>query len=115
VDASHEAWLLLRAFIALVAVLALAVVALRFGLPWLVRRNAAAGERQIVVEDVCLLDRGNRLYAVRWQGERLLVATSSEGAVLLSRRASGPESEGGGTGLAAGSARSSSGPHGETA
>jgi hypothetical protein len=113
VDASHEAWLLLRAFIALAAVLALAVVALRFGLPWLVRRSAAAGDKQIVVEDVCLLDRGNRLYAVRWQGERLLVATSAQGAVLISRRTSGPENEG--TGLAAASARSSSGPHGESA
>ena len=93
VDASHEAWLLLRAFVALAAVLALAVVALRFGLPWLVRQRAASGEKQIVIEDVCLLDRGHRLYAVRWQGERFLIATSPERVELLTRRPASRENE----------------------
>lgn len=88
-DASQEAWLLLRALIALFAVLALAVVALRFGLPWLVRQRAA-GERQLAVEDVCLLDRGHRLYVVRWQEERLLVATSPERVEVVGRRPAGP-------------------------
>ena len=84
-EASQEAWLLLRAFVALFAVLALAVVTLRFGLPWLVRQRAAAGERQIVVEDVCLLDRSHRLYVVRWRDERLLIATSGTKVSLLAR------------------------------
>jgi len=115
VDASHEAWLLLRAFVALAAVLALAVVALRFGLPWLVRQRAASGEKQIVIEDVCLLDRGHRLYSVRWQGERLLLATSPERVSLLSRRTASRESDATTSGHASASARSSSGPHGENA
>ena len=114
-DASQEAWLLLRAFVALAAVLALAVVALRFGLPWLVRQRAASGEKQIVIEDVCLLDRGHRLYAVRWQGEQFLLATSPERVELLTRRTAGKESETATSGQASASARSSSGPHGEKA
>lgn len=85
-DASQEAWLLLRAFIALFAVLALAVVTLRFGLPWLVRQRGASGEKQLVVEDVCLLDRGHRLYVVRWHEDHLLVATSPERVEVVSRR-----------------------------
>lgn len=85
-DASHEAWLLLRTFAALLAVLAVAVVALRYGLPWLVRQRAASGERQVVVEDVCLLDRGHRLYVVRFRDEQLLLATSKERVELLARR-----------------------------
>jgi flagellar biogenesis protein FliO len=85
-DASQEAWLLLRAFVALLAVLAVAVVALRFGLPWLVRQRAASGERQVVVEDVCLLDHGHRLYVVRFGHEQLLLATSRERVELLVRR-----------------------------
>ena len=84
-DASQEAWLLLRGLLSLVAVLLLAVVALRFGLPWLVRQRAGVGPRQVVVEDVCLLDRNHRLYVVRFGGERLLLATTSERVELLSR------------------------------
>lgn len=114
-DASHEAWLLLRAFVALAAVLALAVVALRFGLPWLVRQRAASGEKQIVIEDVCLLDRGHRLYAVRWQDEQLLVATSPERVELLSRRTASRESDTDASRHASALARSSSGPRGEDA
>jgi len=89
-DASQEAWLLLRGFLALAAVLLLAVVSLRFGLPWLVRQRASGPERQIHVEDVCLLDRNHRLYVVRWKEERLLIATSPERVELLAR---GPKAE----------------------
>lgn len=114
-DSSHEAWLLLRAFVALAAVLALAVIALRFGLPWLVRQRSASGEKQIVIDDVCLLDRGHRLYSVRWQSERLLVATSPEKVELLSRRTANRESDTDPSLHAPALARSSSGPHREDA
>jgi len=85
-EASQEAWLLLRAFLALAAVLLLAVVSLRFGLPWLVRQRASGPERQLHVEDVCLLDRNHRLYVVRWKDEVLLLATSPDRIDLVARR-----------------------------
>lgn len=84
-DASQEAWLLLRGFLALAVVLLLAVVTLRFGLPWLVRQRATGAPRQIEIEDVCLLDRNHRLYVVRWKEERLLIATSADRVELLAR------------------------------
>jgi flagellar biogenesis protein FliO len=86
-EASQEAWLLLRAFLALAAVLLLAVVSLRFGLPWLVRQRASGAERQLHIEDVCLLDRNHRLYVVRWKEETLLIATSPERVELIARGA----------------------------
>jgi flagellar biogenesis protein FliO len=84
-DASQEAWLLLRGFLALAVVLLLAVLSLRYGLPWLVRQRASGPERQLHVEDVCLLDRNHRLYVVRWKEERLLIATSPERVELVAR------------------------------
>ena len=98
-DASQEAWLLLRAFVALFAVLALAVVSLRFGLPWLLRQRAATGEKQLVIEDVCLLERGHRLYVVRWQEERLLIATSPERIEVVGRRPGSSTGASAGTGV----------------
>jgi flagellar biogenesis protein FliO len=91
-DASQEAWLLLRSLLALVGVLALAVVSLRFGLPWLLRRRAAGSARQLHVEEVLPLDRGHRLYVVRWEGKRLLLATSPGRVALVARsEAAAPE------------------------
>jgi flagellar biogenesis protein FliO len=93
-DASQEAWLLLRSFLALVAVLALAVVTLRYGLPWLMRHRATGAARQIQVEEVLPLDRSHRLYVVRWEGKRLLLATSP-GRVGLVARSDAPAGTGG--------------------
>jgi flagellar biogenesis protein FliO len=90
-DASQEAWLLLRSFVALVAVLALAVVTLRYGLPWLMRHRATGAARQLEVEEVLPLDRSHRLYVVRWSGQRLLLATSPGRASLLARSDAPPE------------------------
>jgi flagellar biogenesis protein FliO len=84
-DASQEAWLLLRSLLALVGVLALAVVSLRFGLPWLLRHRAAGSARALHVEEVLPLGRSHRLYVVRWEDERLLLATSPAGVTLLAR------------------------------
>jgi len=89
-DASQEAWLLLRSLLALVAVLALAVVSLRYGLPWLMRQRATGPARQLHVEEVLPLDRSNRLYVVRWEGQRLLVATAPGGRVALLARSGAP-------------------------
>jgi flagellar biogenesis protein FliO len=92
-DASQEAWLLLRTFLALVAVLALAVVTLRFGLPWLMRHRATGAARQIEVEEVFPLDRSHRLYVVRWKGKRLLLATSPGRVSLVARTDAPPGAE----------------------
>jgi flagellar biogenesis protein FliO len=91
-DASQEAWLLLRSFAALFGVLALAFVSLRFGLPWLVARRDAGRARELHVLEVCPLDRNHRLYVVRWNRERLLIAAGPERLELLARAdASTPE------------------------
>jgi len=97
-DASQEAWLVLRSFLALAAVLALAVVSLRFGLPWLLQNRLTGAARQMKVEEVLPLDRSHRLYVVRWEGLRLLLATSPSGrvSVLARRRAETPANDGGG-------------------
>jgi flagellar biogenesis protein FliO len=102
-DASQEAWLLLRSLLALVGVLALAVVSLRFGLPWLLRHRAAGSPRQLHVEEVLPLDRGHRLYVVRWEDKRLLLATSP-GRVALLDRSDAPAAEGAEPTLAGGGA-----------
>jgi flagellar biogenesis protein FliO len=94
-DAAQEAWLLLRGLAALLAVLALAVVVLRFGLPRLMR-PAAGRTRTIEVEEFLPLDRQHRLYVVRWRGERILLATSPEGVALLSRVSAADEDGAGG-------------------
>jgi flagellar biogenesis protein FliO len=86
-DATQELWLLLRGMTALVAVVALAFVTLRFGLPWLMRhRGIGARPRSVEVEEYCLLDRDHRLYVVRWGAERLLLATSAQNVQLLRAR-----------------------------
>jgi flagellar biogenesis protein FliO len=89
-DASQEAWLLLRTLLALVAVLALAVVTLRFGLPWLMRHRATGAARQIQVEEVLPLDRSHRLYVVRWEGKRHLLATSPSRVSIVARSEASP-------------------------
>jgi len=94
VETSQEVWLLLRGLLALAAVLALAVVTLRFALPWLVRARGGGRVRQIHVEEVLPLDHRNRLYVVRWGGRRLLVASSADGVTILARRPADEESAG---------------------
>jgi flagellar biogenesis protein FliO len=84
-DASQEAWLLLRSFAALAAVVALAFVTLRFGLPWLMRQRGEGRPRQLLVEEYYPLDRSHRLYVVRWEAQRLLIATSPERVELIAR------------------------------
>jgi len=95
-EAGQEAWLLLRGLVALLVVLALAVLALRFGLPWLVERQRAGRPREIEVEETCLLDRRHRLYVVRWRDERLLLAASPERVALLARAPAPKAAEPGG-------------------
>jgi len=82
-DASHEAWLLLRTFAALVVVVALAYVVLRFGLPWLMRQRVGTRARTLGVDEFLVLDRTHRLFVVRWEKSRLLVATSPERVDVL--------------------------------
>jgi len=84
-DTGSDLALLFRGILALVVVVALAVVSLRFGLPWLLRRPLAARARRLEVEERCSLDRQHHLYLVRWDEERLLVATSPDRVALLAR------------------------------
>lgn len=84
-DTSPDLWLLLRGLLALVAVLALAVVTLRFAVPWLLSTRGGDRPRQVRVEEYYPLDHRNRLYVVRWAGRRLLLSSSPEGVRLLAR------------------------------
>jgi flagellar biogenesis protein FliO len=84
-DTGSDLALLFRGVLALVVVLTLAVVSLRFGLPWLLRRPLAGKARRLEVEERCSLDRHHDLYLVRWDEERLLVATSPGQVALLAR------------------------------
>src|SRR5512143_294983 len=84
-DTGSELELLFRAVLALVVVVVLAVVSLRFGLPWLLKRPLAGRPRRLEVEERCSLDRHHHLFLVRWDDERLLVATSPERVSLLAR------------------------------
>ncbi len=87
-DTGSELALLFRAVLALVVVLVLAVVSLRFGLPWLLRRPLTGGRpRRLEVEERCSLDRNHHLFLVRFDDERLLVATSPDRVSLLARGA----------------------------
>jgi flagellar biogenesis protein FliO len=95
-DTSSDLLLLFRGLLALVAVVTLAVVSLRFGLPWLLRRPLAGRPRRLEVEEYCPLDRQHRLYLVRWDEERLLLATSPDRVVLLGRSPARPTAEAGG-------------------
>jgi len=81
--------MLLRAFAALAAVVALAVVTLRFGLPWLMRQRSEGRPRRLQVEEYYPLDRNHRLYVVRWEEARLLLATSPERVELIARAEAG--------------------------
>ena len=92
-DTGSDLALLFRGILALVVVVALAVVSLRFGLPWLLRRPLAARARRLEVEERCSLDRQHHLYLVRWDEERLLVATSPDRVALLARGAGGAKRE----------------------
>jgi flagellar biogenesis protein FliO len=85
VGTSQDLWLLLRGLLALAAVLALAVVTLRFAVPWLLRARGGDRPRQIRVEEYYPLDHRNRLYVVRWAGSRFLLGSSPEGVRLLAR------------------------------
>ncbi len=85
-DASQEAWLLLRGFAALLLVIALAFITLRFGLPWLMRYRAASRPRTLQVDEFLPLDRNHRLYVVRWDRTRLLISTSPDRVQVLHTR-----------------------------
>jgi flagellar biogenesis protein FliO len=91
-DAGSDLVLLFRGLLALAVVVALAVVSLRFGLPWLLRRPLAGRPRRLEVEERCPLDRQHHLYLVRYDEERLLVATSPDRVALLAR-GGGPTAE----------------------
>jgi flagellar biogenesis protein FliO len=85
-DTGSELELLFRAVLALVVVLVLAVVSLRFGLPWLLGRPLTGGRpRRLEVEERCSLDRNHHLFLVRFDDERLLVATSPDRVLVLAR------------------------------
>jgi flagellar biogenesis protein FliO len=89
-DTGSDLALLFRAVLALVVVVTLAVVSLRFGLPWLARRMPAQSPRRIAIEESLALDRQHRLHLVRFDDERLLVATSPEQVTLLARAGAVP-------------------------
>jgi flagellar biogenesis protein FliO len=82
-DPGQDLWLLLRGLLALAAVLALALVTLRYAAPFLLRLRGGDRPRQVQVEEYLPLDHRNRLYVVRWNGRRLLLSSSPDGVRLL--------------------------------
>lgn len=83
--AAPELWTLLRVLISLVVVLSLAVVVLRFGLPWLQRLQGFAGRRgpaPVELVQVLSLDRLHRLAVVRYQQRELLLGIGGGVRVL---------------------------------
>jgi hypothetical protein len=82
VTGAAELWTLLRVLLSLVVVLTLAVVALRFGLPWL---HGMAGRRrtQVQVLEIAALDRQHKVAVLRYRGRELLVAFGGGGFLRL--------------------------------
>jgi hypothetical protein len=86
-----ELWTLLRVLLSLVVVLSLAVVLLRFGLPWLQRLQGAGARRgPLELVQVVAVDRLHRLAVVRYAGRELVLGIGG-GVRLL---ASGAATEG---------------------
>ena len=91
-----ELWTLLRVVVSLAVVLALAVVALRFGLPRLMGMGALGGarSRRLQVLESAPLDRQHRVAIVRVAGrEYLLGVGSAQVTALDSWPAAGAEAE----------------------
>ena len=91
-----ELWTLLRVVVSLAVVLALAVVALRFGLPRLMGMGALGGPRtrRLQVLESAPLDRQHRVALVRVGGrEYLLGVGSAQVTALDSWPAAGAEGE----------------------
>src|SRR5688500_12258977 len=91
-----ELWTLLRVVVSLAVVLALAVVALRFGLPRLMGMGALGGPRtrRLRVRGSARLDRQHRVALVRVGGrEYLLGVGSAQVTALDSWPAAGAEGE----------------------
>ena len=91
-----ELWTLLRVVVSLAVVLALAVVALRFGLPRLMGMGALRGARtrRLLVVESAPLDRQHRVALVRVGGrEYLLGVGSAQVTALDSWPAAGTEGE----------------------
>ena len=80
-----ELWTLLRVLVSLAVVLALAVVALRFGLPRLMGMGALGGgrPRRLVVLESAPLDRQHRVALVRVSGREYLVGVGAAGVTAL--------------------------------
>ena len=113
-----ELWTLLRVVVSLAVVLALAVVALRFGLPRLMGMGALGGarSRRLQVLESAPLDRQHRVALVR-VGEReyLLGVGSAQVTALDSWPAAGAEAEAAPEAVAGNALRSVAHPEDPTA
>jgi flagellar biosynthetic protein FliO len=108
-----ELWTLLRVVVSLAVVLALAVVALRFGLPRLMGMGALGGARQrrLEVLESAPLDRQHRVALVRVEGREYLLGVGAAQVTALDSwpaadaavpgAAAAPAPAGGGAGQAA--------------
>lgn len=79
-----EIWTLLRVLLSLVVVLSLAVVLLRYGLPWLQKLQGFTPARgQLEIVQIVALDRLHKLAVVRYAGRELLLGIGGGGVRRL--------------------------------
>jgi len=89
-NAAQEAWLIVRGLLALAVVVLVAFIALRLGLPWLLRHRMGPRTRRLHVEEFYPLDRSHGLYLVRWDQTWLLLGTSPDRVQVLFVRSEAP-------------------------
>ena len=76
-------WLFLKTILAMVVVIALAVIVLRYVLPRLSMGRTIKGETDIHVSERFPLDSKKMLYVVNVEGKRLLIAASEQYVGLI--------------------------------
>lgn len=79
----HDVWIATRVLLVLGAVVGVAWMALRIGLPWLIARSGYRHSTTLEVIDALPLGRNHRIVHVRWDDQSILVGLSPQGLYLL--------------------------------
>lgn len=79
-----DVMLVLKMFFSLIVVLALTILIVRYGLPYLLK-GRTSGQRRLEILEILPLDRQNRLILVRVKKWIYLLATGPEGTRRLDR------------------------------
>lgn len=88
--AGQELWALVRVLLSLAVVLSLAVLSLRYVLPWLQSKGVARRrETRVEVLEIAPLDRQHKLAVVRWAGREILIGFGGGGFRRLASQPAG--------------------------